>query len=150
MDGLDQLDLRRLRRPGGAAIAIEPLTFPAALICFVHAWAIPSLQARRGARQVVAIGEPRSVAARGAPASGPQAVALGLLGDLVGHRERDLLRESGLVLQRGALGAWLVGEQGAFLVRPGGHRVDCWCVGVGEHGGPPCSRPRRPPAARPA
>ncbi len=113
-------------------IAIEPLTFPAALICFVHAWAIPSLQARRGARQVVAIGEPRSVAARGAPASGPEAVALGLLGDLVGHRERDLLRESGLVLQRGALGAWLVGEQGAFLVRPGGHRVDCWCVGVGH------------------
>ena len=113
-------------------IAIEPLTFPAALICFVHAWAIPSLQARRGARQVVAIGEPRSVASRAAPASGPEAVALGLLGDLVGHRERELLRESGLVLQRGALGAWLVGEQGAFLVRPGGHRVDCWCVGVGQ------------------
>jgi hypothetical protein len=81
---------------------------------------------------VVAIGEPRSAAARATAPRGPEAVALGLLGDLVGHRERELLRESGLVLQRGELGVWLVGEQGAFLVRRGGHRVDCWCVGVGE------------------
>ena len=36
------------------------------------------------------------------------------------------------MLQRGELGAWLVGEQGAFLVRSGGRRVDCWCVRVGE------------------
>jgi hypothetical protein len=28
------------------------------------------------------------------------------------------------------LGAWLVGEAGALLVRPGGRRVDCWCVKV--------------------
>jgi hypothetical protein len=26
------------------------------------------------------------------------------------------------------LGAWLVGEAGALLVRPGGRRVHCWCV----------------------
>jgi hypothetical protein len=25
---------------------------------------------------------------------------------------------------------WLVGEAGALLVRPGGGRVDCWCVKV--------------------
>ena len=31
--------------------------------------------------------------------------------------------------ERGALGIWLVGEAGALLVRPGGRRVDCWCVG---------------------
>jgi len=80
----------------------------------------------------VAIGEPRSAASRADPPAGPEAVALGLLGDLVGHRERDLLRESGLVMQRGELGVWLVGEQGAFLLRSGGRRVDCWCVGVGE------------------
>ncbi len=77
------------------------------------------------------MGEPRSAATR-RPAAGPEAVALGLLGDLVGHRERDLLRESGLVLQPGELGIWLVGEQGAFLLRSGGRRVDCWCVSVGE------------------
>ena len=44
-------------------------------------------------------------------------MALGLLGDLVGHDERELLARSGLALQRGRLGAWLVGEQGAFLVQ---------------------------------
>ena len=34
------------------------------------------------------------------------------------------------MLERGALGVWLVGEAGALLVRPGGRRVDCWCVKV--------------------
>jgi len=121
--------------PGLLLLAIEPLTFPVAAICFAHAWAIPWLQARRGARQVVAIGSERSAAGGGA--AGPDAVALGLLGDLVGHAERDLLGETGLVLQRGALGAWLVGEQGAFLVRRGARRVDCWCVRVGDMSGLP-------------
>jgi hypothetical protein len=83
---------------------------------------------------VVAIGEPRSAASPTTPARGPEAVALGLLGDLVGHRERELLRASGLVMQGGKLGVWLVGEQGAFLLRSGGRRVDCFCVGVGEQG----------------
>jgi hypothetical protein len=117
--------------PGVLLIAIQPLTFPAAALCFAHAWAIPWLQARRGARQVVAIGDPRS-AGRRARDRGPEAVALGLLGDLVGHRERELLQRTGLVLQGGELGAWLLGEQGAFLVRSRGRRVDCWCVSVGE------------------
>ncbi len=27
---------------------------------------------------------------------------------------------------------WLVGEQGAFCLRPGGRRIDCWCVRVSE------------------
>ena len=35
---------------------------------------------------------------------------------------------TGLVMERGALGVWLVGEAGAILVRPGGRRVHCWCV----------------------
>src|SRR5438128_11158136 len=48
--------------PGLLLLAIEPLTFPVAAICFAHAWAIPWLQARRGARQVVAIGDERSTA----------------------------------------------------------------------------------------
>jgi hypothetical protein len=118
--------------PGLLLIAIEPLTFPAAAICFVHAGAIPWIQARRGARQVVPIGSERS-AARAGDTTGPQErVALGLLADLVGHAERDLLAASGLALERGELGVWLVGEQGALLVRSGGRRVDCWCVRVAE------------------
>jgi hypothetical protein len=48
-----------------------------------------------------------------------------------------LLAASGLALERGELGVWLVGEQGAFLVRPGGRRVDCWCVRVAETEGLP-------------
>jgi hypothetical protein len=120
--------------PGALLIAIEPLTFPAAVICFAHAWAIPWIQARRGARQVVPIGGERSAARRPRAEPGAERVALGLLGDLLGHDERDLLAATGLALQRGTLGAWLVGEQGAFLVRSAGRRVDCWCVRVPESG----------------
>jgi hypothetical protein len=118
--------------PGLLLIAIEPLTFPAAVICFVHAWAIPWIQARRGARQVVPIGSERSAARTDDAAAPEERVALGLLADLVGHAERDLLAASGLALERKELGAWLVGEQGAFLVRSGGRRIDCWCVRVAE------------------
>jgi hypothetical protein len=35
-----------------------------------------------------------------------------------------------LVTERGALGTWLVGEQGAVLVR--GNRVHCYCVRVDD------------------
>ena len=118
--------------PGALLLAIEPLTFPVALVCFAHAWFVPWIQARRGARQVVPIGSERSAARRGEADPGAEGVALGLLGDLVGHAERDLLAKTGLAVQRGTLGVWLVGEQGAFLVRSGGRRVDCWCVRVAE------------------
>ncbi|HEX6945184.1 MAG TPA: hypothetical protein VF196_03255 [Casimicrobiaceae bacterium] len=118
--------------PGALLLAIEPLTFPVAAICFGHAWFVPWIQARRGARQVVPLGSERSAAGRGGADRRAEGVALGLLGDLVGHAERDLLRETGLALQRGALGVWLVGERGAFLVRSRGRRVDCWCVRVAE------------------
>jgi hypothetical protein len=70
----------------------------------------------------------------------PERTALGLLGDLVGHEARDLHARTGLVLERGALGVWLVGEAGALLVRPGGHRVHCWCVHVVEPGLPSADR----------
>jgi hypothetical protein len=43
-----------------------------------------------------------------------------------------LLAQTGLALHRGDLGIWLVGEEGALLVRPGGRRIDSWCVRVGE------------------
>lgn len=117
--------------PAAALIWIEPLAAPAAAIFLGHAAAITHLQARRGARAVVPIGGPGSAATQA------DAVALGFLGDLVGHSERDLLDQSGLALQRGELGVWLVGEEGAMLVRPGGRRVDCWCVRVGQASGLP-------------
>jgi hypothetical protein len=100
-------------------LALEPLSFPVALMALVHAYGIPALYANRGASVV----RPR---ARGA--AGPERIALGLLGDLLGHGPRDLHAATGLALERGRLGIWLVGEAGALLVRPGGNRVDCWCV----------------------
>src|SRR5919197_4944585 len=118
--------------PGVGLLLLSPWTLPVALGCFAHAWIVPWLQARRGARSVVPLGSDRSVArtAGGDPAA--EGVALGLLGDLVGHRERELLRRCGLVIHSGALGVWLVGERGALMVRPGGRRVDCWCVRVAD------------------
>jgi hypothetical protein len=67
---------------------------------------------------------------RPGPDAGAEAVALGLLGDLLDHRPRELLARTGLALERGQLGVWLVGPAGAVLVRPGGGRVYCYCVTV--------------------
>jgi hypothetical protein len=118
--------------PAALLVWIQPLAFPVSAIFLGHAIAVLHLQARRGARGVKPIGDPQTR---------PEQMALGLLGDLVGHDERELLTESGLALQRGRLGAWLIGQEGAILVRPGGHRVHCFCVRVGEAGDlPPADR----------
>ena len=109
--------------PAALLIWIQPLAFPVSAIFLGHGIAVLHLQARRGARGVKPIGEPTDA---------PGRAALGLLGDLVGHEARELLAETGLALERGLLGAWLVGQEGAILVRPGGHRVHCFCVRVGE------------------
>ena len=45
-----------------------------------------------------------------------------------------------LVLERGRLGVWLVGEAGALLVRPGGRRAHCWCVRVEDPSLPSADR----------
>jgi len=104
-------------------IALQPLAFPVSLMALAHAWIIPELYAQRGA----------NVVRRKARASaGPERVALGLLGDLVGHAARELHAQTGLVIERGTLGVWLVGEAGALLVRPGGKFVHCYCVCVPE------------------
>ncbi len=101
--------------------ALNPITIPLGLVLLAHAWAIPELYAARGANVV----RPRHKAG-----VEPERAAVGLLGDLVEHRARELHRRTGLVLERGRLGSWLIGEAGALLIRPGGRRVNCYCVNV--------------------
>ena len=110
---------------GATLIALNPWTLPVALACFAHAWIIPELYAARGANVVK---RPRTP---GADAAASRR-ALGLLGDLLGHDARELHARTGLVLERGTLGTWLIAEAGALLVRPGGRRVHCYCIRVSE------------------
>lgn len=98
---------------------VRPILIPISVIALVHAWAIPELYAARGAAVVRARDPGGGVAERR---------ALGLLGDLIDHRARELHARTGLVLERGTLGVWLIGEAGALLVRPQGRRVHCYCV----------------------
>ena len=110
-----------------------PVLAPVSLVLLVHAWAIPELYAARGAKRRAAA--PRRVG------EGARRVALGLLGDLVDHWPARAVRaNSGLVLERGRLGVWLLGEAGALLVRPGGRRVHCYCVKVPDASLPPSDR----------
>lgn len=108
---------------GALLLYVNLLAMPVALAAFAHAWIIPELYAQRGANVVRPKRHLRA-------ADGPEQVAVGLLGDLVGHDARALHAETGLVLERGRLGVWLVGPAGALLVEPGGRRVHCWCVRV--------------------
>jgi len=109
---------------GAVLFVLQPLALPITLASFAHAWVIPELYAHRGAN-VVRPKPPRA----GATA---ERVSVGLLGDLIGHEARELHARTGLVLERAALGVWLVGPAGALLVRPGGHRVHCYCVRVND------------------
>jgi hypothetical protein len=116
---------------GAVLLTIDPVTVPVALACLAHAWLIPELYAFRGANVV----KPKPSAEE--PAEG---VAQGLLGDLLAHEPRELQRRTGLALERGSYGTWLVGEAGALLVVPGGRRVHCFCVGVPDGDLPPSDR----------
>jgi hypothetical protein len=109
---------------GAALFAVQPLAAPVTLASLAHAWVIPELYAQRGANVV------RRKPSRAAPDA--EARSVGLLGDLVDHTARELHARTGLVLERGALGVWLVGPAGALLVRPGAGRVLCYCVGVND------------------
>jgi hypothetical protein len=104
--------------PAALLVWIQPLAFPVSAIFLGHGIAVLHLQARRGARGVKPIGSTETAPDRRA----------------LGHDARELLSRSGLAFQRGRLGTWLVGQEGAILVRPGGHRVHCFCVRVGEAG----------------
>jgi len=112
---------------GALLFAVQPIALPVTLASFAHAWVIPELYAHRGANVV----KPK----RSKAPAGAERVSVGLLGDLVGHEARDLHARTGLVLERGELGVWLVGPAGALLVRPGGRRVHCYCVRVNTRSG---------------
>ncbi|MFN2615822.1 MAG: hypothetical protein ABR581_01725 [Thermoleophilaceae bacterium] len=116
---------------GAGMLWLEPLAAPVALAALVHAWIIPELYAFRGASVVRPKG-PRHE--RSEP------VAQGLLGDLLDHEERELQRRTGLAMQRGRMGTWLVGEAGALLMTPGARRVHCFCVRATESELPPSDR----------
>jgi hypothetical protein len=111
---------------------LEPFLFPVSALALFHAWVIPELFANRGAGVV-------RVSRGHAPGAAEQ-VAQGLLGDLLGHDERELQRRTGLALEHGRLGVWLVGDAGALLVRPGGRRVHTYCVRVADGEMPPSDR----------
>jgi hypothetical protein len=99
--------------------AIKPVLAPVSLVLLLHAWAIPELYAARGAG-VLRPRRPR--------APGPESRALLLLGDLVDDVNRRRHAATGLVIEPGRLGQWVVGEAGALLIRPGGRRVMAYCV----------------------
>lgn len=98
---------------------LNPITLPVSLILLAHAWIIPELYAARGANVLT----PRRSAQ-----TESERVAVGFLGDLVDHDARELHGATALVLERGALGEWLLGEAGAVLVTRRGRRVYCYCV----------------------
>src|SRR4051812_8652178 len=100
-------------------VALNPLAAPVSAMALAHAWIIPELYAKRGANVV---------RPRGRGDEDAEHRSVGLLGDLVDHRGRELHARTGLVIEEGALGTWLVGEAGALLVAPGGRRVYCYCV----------------------
>jgi hypothetical protein len=101
-----------------------------AIVALLHAWIIPELYALRGANVV----RPKK------EATDAEHVAQGLLGDLLGHDARELQSTTGLALERGQLGTWLVGQAGALLVTPGGRRVYCFCVKATDTELPPSDR----------
>jgi hypothetical protein len=116
---------------GVALILVQPLAAPVAIASFAHAWIIPELHAFRGA----------SVARRkGDRQDGAEPVAQGFLADLLDHEPRELQRRTGLALERGKLGHWLIGEAGAILFLPGARRVHCFCVAATDRTLPPSDR----------
>jgi hypothetical protein len=116
---------------GIGMIWLAPIAAPVALVAAAHAWIIPELYAARGAT----VARPK-----GPRQEHAESVAQGLLGDLLGHDARELQHRTGLALERGELGVWLVGEAGALLFVPGGRYVHCFCVQATDEDLPPSDR----------
>jgi len=115
---------------------IQPYAAPVSLIALAQAWIIPGLYAVRGANTV----KPRVHERAPSPYMHAEPVAQGLLGDLLGHDARELQRQTGLAMERGDLGVWLIGERGALLVVPGGRVLHCFCVMASDERLPPSDR----------
>src|SRR3954447_430687 len=113
-------------------MALDPIAAPVAFACLAHAWIIPELYAARGANVV----RPK----RRRFGEAEEQIAQGLLGDLLGHDARELQRETGLAIEPGELGTWLVGEAGALLLAPDRKRVHCFCVTATDADLPPSDR----------
>ncbi len=123
-------------------LLLSPITIPVGLAAVAQAWIIPELYAARGAN-VLRPRVNRHSRRRGSRSGqDPRAerIAVGFLGDLIGHSARELHARTGLVLEQGELGAWVLGEAGALLVRPGGKRVHCLCVRANDGELPPSDR----------
>ena len=105
---------------------LAPVLAVVSVFALGFAWVIPALYASRGA------GVMRPLRRRAPASDGAEQRALGLLGDLVGHDARELATRTGLVVERAGFGVWVVGPAGALLVRPGGRRVQCYCVRVAD------------------
>jgi hypothetical protein len=116
---------------GAVILLLQPLAAPVAIVALIHAWIIPELYAFRGASVV---------RPKGGEETGAEPVAQGFLADLLGHDARELQRRTGLALERGGLGVWLVGEGGALLLPRGGRRVHCFCVRATDRELPPSDR----------
>ena len=112
-------------------LALEPLSAPVAAIGIAMAWIVPNLYAARGAT---------TLRPKGARHERAEPVAQGLLGDLLGHEARELHRRTGLAVEPGRLGTWVIGEGGAALVTDGGRRVHCFCVRTTDPDLPPSDR----------
>jgi hypothetical protein len=132
---------------------LSPVMIPVSVIALVFAWVIPELYAARGAGVLRPPRLPRAHAGASGGASGgagggtgsaPEEVAqlraLGLLGDLVAHQPRAVLRDPGFVVETGRLGHWVIGPAGALLVRGRGRRVQCYCVHAVGDDLPPADR----------
>ena len=127
--------------PGLVLLALEPWTFPIALMCAGWAWVVPDLYASRGAKVV----RPKPTRA-GAEA---EQRSLGMLGDLLGHEARALHAATGLVLERGTFGVWLRRRRrgAAACARAGASCTASACACPTRAS---ARRPHRAPAARAA
>ena len=144
---VDERSLARRGRPWTLTTVAHTIPFAAAAV-FLFLLEPLSAPGRRDPARA-RVGDPGAVrqarreraaapAARAArPRSGPRSACSATSS---ATRRASCTPAPALVLERGALGVWVVGEAGAVLVRPGGRRVYCWCVHVDDRRLPSADR----------